>query len=179
MSPFWTTVAVSGTILVVILASDLGRRKVTTMRLVRPLIAVAIVIAIFVRSFPLDGNDPSLQLVGIGVGVICGLIAGALLPAERAASGDSYTRGGVLYALLWLVISAARVVFVYGTENWFTAEIIEFSIEYRISGPAVFSNAFVLMALAMVLARTSVILARSRRLRAAARQEGTPAEFNV
>jgi hypothetical protein len=176
MSPFLTTVVVSGTILAIILASDLGRRKVTTMRLIRPLIAVAIVIAIFMRSLPLDGNDPSLQLVGIGVGVICGLLAGALLPAEREGNGDVFTRGGLAYALLWVIISLARVVFVYGTENWFTEAIIKFCIEYRISGPAVFANAFVLMALAMVLARTSVILMRSRNLKVAARQQDAPAE---
>jgi hypothetical protein len=164
MSPFWTTVLVSGTILIVILASDLGRRKVNTMRLIRPLIAVAIVIAIFVRELPLDGNDPSLQLAGIGVGIICGLIAGAMLPVRRDESGVVYTVGGVLYLLLWLVISGARVLFVYGTEHWFTGDIIRFCIDYQISGPSVFSNAFVLMALAMVLARTSVMLARRRRV---------------
>ncbi|MFI9273472.1 hypothetical protein ACIGXM_22550 [Kitasatospora sp. NPDC052896] len=167
MSAFMTTLVVSGTVLLVILGGDLGRRKVNTMRLVRPLVAVAVVMVLFFHSPQLSGNDLSLQLVGIGLGTIFGLAAGAMLPAERDPSGQVYTRAGVLYALFWLAMSGARVLFVYGIEHWYTAAIITFSVKYRISGPEVFSNALVLMALATVLARTVVVMNRRRRLRAA------------
>ncbi|WP_371501915.1 hypothetical protein OG871_33350 [Kitasatospora sp. NBC_00374] len=169
MSGFTTTLVVSGTVLTVILASDLGRRRITTMRLVRPLIAVAVVMALFFHTPQLAGNDLSLQLVGVGLGSILGLVAGAMLPGERDSDGNVYTRAGVLYVLFWLAMSAARVVFVYGIEHWYTADIIEFAITYRISGPEVFSNSLVLMALATVLARTAVVLNRRRRLLAATR----------
>ncbi|MEU9047899.1 MULTISPECIES: hypothetical protein [unclassified Kitasatospora] len=165
MSGFTTTLVVSGTVLAVILASDLGRRRVTTMRLIRPLIAVAAVMVLFFHSPQLAGNDLSLQLVGIGIGIILGLTAGAMLPGELDSDGNVYTRAGLLYALFWLLMSAARVVFVYGIEHWYTADIIEFAIKYRISGPDVFSNSLVLMALATVLVRTVVVLNRRRRLR--------------
>ncbi|MGK4578824.1 hypothetical protein [Kitasatospora sp. HPMI-4] len=169
MSGFMITLVVSGTVLVVILASDLGRRRITTMRLIRPLIAVAVVMVLFFHTPKLDGNDLSLQLVGVGIGVILGLTAGAMLPAHRDSSGQVYTRAGVLYALFWLVMSAARVLFVYGIEHWYTADIIKFAVKYRISGPEVFSNSLVLMALATVLARTVVVMNRRRRLRITAR----------
>ncbi|MFF5205994.1 hypothetical protein [Streptosporangium sp. NPDC000396] len=131
------------------------------------MIAIVVIIAIFVHSLPLDGNAPSLQLAGIGIGVICGLVAGSLLPAYRDASGEIYTVGGVGYALVWIVISSARVVFAYGSEHWFGEEIIRFSIDYEISGPDVYSNTFVFMALAMVLTRTAVLVTKRGRLRAA------------
>jgi hypothetical protein len=167
MSDFMITLVVSGTVLLVILAGDLGRRKVNALRLIRPLIAVAVVMVLFFHSPQLDGNDLSLQLVGIGLGTILGLAAGAMMPAERDASGQVYTRAGVLYGLFWLAMSGARVLFVYGIEHWYTAAIITFSVKYRISGPEVFSNSLVLMALATVLARTVVVMNRRRRLRVA------------
>ncbi len=166
MSPFSTALIASVTILGIILATDLGRRRVTAMRLLRSLFAVAVVIGLFVHSLPTDGNDVSLQLAGVGVGAVCGLAAGVLLPAHRGADGGVYTTGGIGYALLWVVVSGSRVLFAYGTEHWFGHAIITFSIDHRLSGQDVYANAFVFMSLAMVLARSAVLLTRCRRLRA-------------
>ncbi len=49
MTTFQSTLIVNLTVLAVILGGDLGRRKVTTMRIVRPLIVVAVAMAIFRR----------------------------------------------------------------------------------------------------------------------------------
>ncbi|MEO3875887.1 hypothetical protein ABGB18_44515 [Nonomuraea sp. B12E4] len=165
MSQFLAALIASGTILAIILATDLGQRRVTTMRMLRSVLAVAVIIAIFVHSFPTQGNDLSLQLVGVGTGVICGLVAGALLPAYRRASGELYTVGGIGYALVWIVLSTGRVVFAYGAEHWFAEGLVRFSIDYQISGPDTYANAFVFMSLAMVLARTAVLMAKVRRLK--------------
>ncbi|MFJ5553062.1 hypothetical protein [Streptomyces sp. NPDC093225] len=165
MSPFLTALTASGVILVIILSTDLGTRRITRMRLLRSIIAVAIVVVLFVRSLPLGGNDPWLQLAGVGAGVACGLIAATLLPAHRGSDGDVYTRGGVAYAIVWTLMSASRVLFAYGSEHWFGQDVILFSIENELSGQDVYSNAFVFMALAMVLTRTAVLLAKRRRLR--------------
>lgn len=166
MSQFQIALIASVSILAVILATDLGRRRATTWRVARSLIAVVVVAAIFVHSFPTAGNDVSLQLAGIGAGVICGLAAAMLLPVYRGPSGEIYTRAGIAYAALWVVLSAARVVFAYGSEHWFPAGIVKFSIDYRLTGEDVYANAFVFMALAMVLTRSAVLLTRRYRLRA-------------
>ncbi|MGZ9935348.1 hypothetical protein ACXNSR_36350 [Streptomyces sp. NC-S4] len=165
MSPFLTALIASGVILIIILSTDLGTRQITNMRLLRSIIAIAIIIALFVHTLPLDGNDPWLQLAGIGAGIICGLIAATLLPAHRGSDGDIYTRGGIAYAIVWTLISASRVLFAYGSEHWFTQDVILFSIENKLSGQDVYSNAFVFMALATVLTRTVVLLVKRRRLR--------------
>ncbi|MEU9031157.1 hypothetical protein AB0D46_27325 [Streptomyces sp. NPDC048383] len=165
MSPFLTALIASGVILIIILSTDLGTRRITNMRLLRSIIAIAIVIALFVRTLPLNGNDPWLQLAGIGAGVVCGLIAAMLLPAHRGSDGDVYTRGGIAYAIVWTLMSASRVVFAYGSEHWFPQGIIRFSIENELSGQDVYSNTFVFMALAMILTRTAVLLVKRRRLR--------------
>ncbi|MEV4068136.1 hypothetical protein ACGFJC_03915 [Nonomuraea fuscirosea] len=168
MSQFLAALIASGTILLVILATDLGRRRITRTRLLRSVIVVAVIIPVFVHSFPTQGNDLSLQLVGIGTGIICGLIAGSLLPAHRRPSGELYTTGGLGYALVWIVLSLGRIVFAYGAEHWFTEGLVRFSIEYQISGADTYANAFVFMSLAMVLARTTVLVTKMRRLNAAA-----------
>ncbi|SPL98634.1 unnamed protein product [[Actinomadura] parvosata subsp. kistnae] len=43
---------------------------------------------------------------------------------------------------------------------------MRFSIEYEISGADTYANSFVFMALAMVLARTAALMAKSRKLTA-------------
>nr|AAX98180.1 putative membrane protein [Streptomyces aizunensis] len=165
MSPFLNTLIASGTILAVILSTDLGTRKVTTTRMLPSLLAVVVILALLVHTLPLDGNDPSLQLAGIGAGIICGLAATALLPAHRNASGEVSTKGGIGYALVWTALSASRVLFAYGSQHWFSEGIVRFSTDYKLSGQAVYSNAFAFMALAMVLTRTAVLLNTRRRLR--------------
>lgn len=174
MSPFLTALIASGTILVIILATDLGLRRVTNMRMLRSVIAVAVIIGIFVHSFPTSGNAPSFQLIGVGVGVICGLVAGALLPAHRGADGRVYTTGGIGYAVLWIVLSSARVLFAYGSEHWFATDLIRFSIDNKLSGPDVYANAFVFMSLAMVLTRTAVLVTKRRRIQRAPADGTTP-----
>lgn len=168
LSQFAAALIASATILTIILATDLGRRRVTNMRMLRSVIAVGIIIPLFVHSFPTSGNAPSFQLIGCGVGVICGLIAGVLLPAHRGSDGQIYTTGGFGYALVWIVLSSARVLFAYGAEHWFAEGLIRFSIENRLSGPDVYANAFVFMSLAMVLTRTAVLVTKRRRIRHAA-----------
>ncbi|UYB40277.1 hypothetical protein SLV14_002880 [Streptomyces sp. Je 1-4] len=170
LSQFVLALIAGASILTIILATDLGRRRVTNMRMLRSVIAIAIIIAVFVHSLPTAGNALSFQLIGVGVGVICGLVAGALLPAHRGTDGQIYTTGGFGYALVWIVISSARVLFAYGAEHWFAEGLIRFSIENELSGPDVYANAFVFMSLAMVLTRTAVLVAKRRRIRL------TPAE---
>ncbi|MFJ4922335.1 hypothetical protein [Streptomyces sp. NPDC088725] len=167
MSQFLTALVAGATILTLVLATDLGHRRITRWRAPRSVLAVVIVVAILVRSVPTAGNDLSLQLAGIGAGVICGLIAGALLPVCRDEAGELRTIGGAGYAAVWIVLSGARVVFAYGSEHWFGEGLIRFSVDYGLSGQDVYANSFVFMSLAMVLARTGALLVKVRRLRAA------------
>ncbi|SPL98633.1 unnamed protein product [[Actinomadura] parvosata subsp. kistnae] len=52
MSQFLAALIASGTILLIVLLTDMGRRRVTKMRMLRSPIAVVVVLAIFVHSFP-------------------------------------------------------------------------------------------------------------------------------
>jgi len=168
MSQFVIALIASGSILAIVLATDLGHRRITGWRLLRSLAAAVVVCAIFVRSFPTGGSDLVLQLAGIGAGILAGVVASLFLPAYRGADGAPMTRGGIAYATVWIVLSLGRVLFAYGSENWFAEGIVRFSIEHEISGQAPYANAFLFMALAMVLTRAGALLIRRSRLAPAA-----------
>lgn len=162
MSQFLIAAIGSGSILTIVLATDLGRRRLTTWRLVRSLLAVVVVCGLFVHSLPVHGNDLPMQLAGVGLGVLCGLVAAQFLPVSWDG-GEIVTRGGIAYAVVWAFFSGARVLFAYGAENWFGEDLIRFSIDNEISGQATYTNFFVFMALAAVLTRSGVLLLRKRR----------------
>ncbi|MCX0273256.1 hypothetical protein NLM24_21645 [Nocardia zapadnayensis] len=170
MSQFLVAAIGSGSILAIVLATDLGRRRLTTWRLVRSLLAVVIICGVFVHSLPLHGNDLPAQLAGVGLGVLCGLVAAQFLPVSRDG-GEIVTRGGIAYATVWVLFSGARVLFAYGAENWFAADLVRFSMDNAISGRATYTNFFVFMTLAAVLTRSAVLLSRGRRNVAASEPE--------
>ncbi|GGZ40238.1 hypothetical protein GCM10010387_38280 [Streptomyces inusitatus] len=162
MSQFWVALIIGASTLAAVLAADLGHRRITAVRLAGPVLVSVLVVVACVRSLPTAGNDMSLQLASVGVGVICGLVAGTLLPVHRDDTDRVHTSGGIGYALIWLGCTAAQAVFAYGAEHWFTAAMARFTAEYELSGEKVLVSAAALMSLAMVLARTAALASRAR-----------------
>ncbi|MEW1953326.1 hypothetical protein [Terrabacter sp. NPDC080008] len=154
-------------LLVFILASNVGTREVTRRRLLQPLVLVAVAAAVFLRDVPTLGNDGRLVAVGLVAGVMLGVVAGLLVTVHER-SGSLVMTAGTAYALLWVVVIVGRVLFAYGADHWFTGWIRRFSLENRITGADAWTAAFIVMALAMVVARVSVTwvrVARARRSR--------------
>jgi hypothetical protein len=104
--------------------------------------------------------------VGIGVGVVLGLVAAALVRVDRDRAGRLVMRAGAAYAALWVAVIGGRMLFAYGADHWFPAAIGRFSVIHRITGADAWTAAFVLMALSMVVARVAasrVLTARAVR----------------
>ena len=91
-----------------------------------------------------------------------GVAAAALMPVRRDGTGRIVTTAGVGYAVLWIAVIGGRIAFAYSATGRASRSVGEFSIAQQITGAAVWTAAFVLMALAMVLTRVAVTAAHAR-----------------
>ena len=74
-------------LLAFVLLTNLGTRRVTTQRLLLPLVLVAVAGWAFLRDVPTVGGDGRLELVGALTGVALGVAAGALMRVGHDAEG--------------------------------------------------------------------------------------------
>ena len=170
-------------ILAVLLEADLGRRKIGWFRVLRPLIASVAAIALFTTSVPASGHNLVLQAIGIGVGVLAGLTAHLFVavgfdPAkgkedDKGTSGRAVSWAGFGYATFWVVVFAARLIFIYGTQHWFSHPLGQFLIAHQLSAAAL-ADALLFMAIAMALARSALLAVRGR---AATRHAASAARY--
>ncbi|ANF30736.1 hypothetical protein A0130_02715 [Leifsonia xyli] len=151
-------------LLAFILISNLGARKVSSLRLLLPVLIAAVCGGLFLTDVPTAGNDVLLEAIGIGAGMALGVAAGFFMRAD-VRDGVTVLRAGWSYALLWIVVIGGRMLFAYGADHWFPAQIADFSMSARITGAPAWAATFILMALAMVVARVATTTLRTWPLR--------------
>ena len=151
-------------LLAFVLLTNLGTRRVTTQRLLLPLVLVAVAGAAFLRDVPTAGGDGRLELVGALTGVALGVAAGALMRVGHDGDGALVTHASAGYAVLWLAVIGGRVAFAQAATGGAARSVGEFSLSHQITGAPAWTAAFVLMALAMVLTRVVVTALRARAL---------------
>lgn len=159
---------VNGVVLATVLASDLGpARKIGPMRLLRPVIAAAAIIPLFISEPATRGTGLAVEIAGVAAGLLAGLAAAALMHVYRSTeTGKPVSRAGRPYAALWTVVVAARAVFSYGLAHWFQAPVVSWAIANHVTLAAV-TDGLIFMAVMMVLVRTIGLGVRSSRLPAA------------
>lgn len=154
---------------VAVLLVDLGRRRLTALRLLRPLIMTAVIVPFVAPKMDLAGKGLDLEIGACVAGVLLGLLAAACMRVERAeASGNSLvTVAGLAYALVWVAFALARLAFVWETENnkSFARQLGQWLMENHIS-VAAFADAIMFLGFAMLIAHRAALYVRGRSVRA-------------
>lgn len=151
-------------VLFAVLEADLGpNRKVGAFRLLRPLVTAAAIVPLFLDPVVTHGHGLSLELALTAAGVALGGLAGWLMPVRwDTATSRVVSAAGWAYALLWIVVIAARAAFSYGSRHWFDHSLATWQIHHAVSTAAI-TDAIIFQAVAMVVIRTAVLAIRARR----------------
>jgi hypothetical protein len=135
---------------------------VTRARLLFPLVATIVVAGQFLRAVPSAGNDLILIVGLCAIGAALG-VGAALVTTVRLDGSSAFAKAGLLASVLWVVGIGARMGFAFWVSHGGQPSVARFSLEHHITSGAAWGAAFVLMAMAEVVARTGVVFLKARR----------------
>ena len=154
-------------VLASVLGTDLGRREISKRRLLRPMIAAAVIVPMYLKHPQTAGTGLVLELTLAGLGLLLGLAAAALLRTDtEPGTGAVFTHGGAGYAALWTAVVGARLAFSYGAQHWFSESLGRWMYQHSVTVDGL-TDALVLMAIAMLLGRTGTLALRKSGVAAA------------
>ena len=157
---------VNALVLFAVLEADLGpARKISRIRLLRPLLMSASIVPLFLQAIATHGTGLALEIAGGVAGVLLGLTAARMMSIRRQPDTDRLvTRAGAAYAALWIAVIAARSCFSIGATHWFNHSLATWMANHQVSGAAI-TDTLIIMAVAMTLSRTLGLAVRANQIR--------------
>lgn len=157
-----TDYLISAALVLLVIPQIRGTRQ-TMRNALLPVVAVAAAAAYYLTSFPMQGSDLQLDLIGVLGGAFLGLACGATTRLSRDSAGITVAKAGVAAAVLWVAGMASRAGFEIWATHSGSATIAQFSRDNLITGSAAWTAALLLMALAQVLSRLAVVRLKAHR----------------
>ncbi|GHG85816.1 hypothetical protein [Streptomyces lanatus] len=154
---------ISAALILLVIPQIRGTRQ-TTRNVLLPLVAVAAAAAYYLKSFPTDGNDVQLYVIGVLAGAVLGVACGATTRLSPGSDGVALAKAGVAAGVLWVVGMASRAGFEFWATHSGSTVVARFSRDNLITGAAAWTAALLLMALAQVLARLAVVRVKAGRV---------------
>lgn len=151
------------TLLTWALLRNVGTREVNRTTFIVPLVIVGVAAPAFLFPLPTAGNDLDLVVACGFIGTIFGLAASAVTRLHQH-NGRLLATAGASFAALWLVMIGGRVAFAEWANGAGARTVGMFSRDHAITGADAWTAALVVMTLAMVVARTTVLAIRAQRL---------------
>jgi hypothetical protein len=157
---------VNALVLFAVLEADLGpARKITRLRLLRPLLLSASIVPLFLQAVATHSTGIALEIGGGVAGVLLGLTAASMMSIRRQPqTGRLITRAGAPYAALWIAVIGARSCFSIGALHWFNHSLATLMANHQVTGAAI-TDTLINMAVAMTLARTLSLALRASQFR--------------
>ena len=166
MSDFMNALVISGSIFVVMMASQLGRREYSWHKIALPMLSVAAFGWRYLRHLPTAGNAVWLYVAGIAIGAVFAVLTTITTTVEKDVdSGRMFTRTGAAFVIAWLVALALRIGFVWGVDNVssFRQEVGVFMMNHQLVQESI-APFFVMMALTTVAGRVVAVKIRANRI---------------
>jgi hypothetical protein len=142
-------------VLFAVLEADLGRRKVTSFRILRPLLLAAAIVPLFIVHPATAGNGEILEIALAGLGVLFGVVAaGGLMKVDvDDITQRCMSTAGPAYGAFWSLVIGARLLFTYGANHWYHTQLGHWMAINGVTVDAL-TDALILMAVAMAVTRT-------------------------
>jgi hypothetical protein len=159
-------------VLFAVLEADLGRRKISSFRILRPLLLAAGIIPLFIAHPATAGNGEILEIALAGLGVLFGVVAagGLMKVTYDDATQQSVSVAGAAYGAFWVAVIGARLLFTYGANHWYNTQLGHWLVTNGISVDAL-TDALIFMAVTMAVTRTvRLALGRAQVRRGSANQ---------
>jgi hypothetical protein len=174
-----TSAYIVNAILILLVVRQIREHPMDLRGLAGPVLAVGAAAVFFLRSVPAGGNDLLLELACVTAGAVMGCLSGRFTRLRRVRDGQVLGHAGWVSASLWVAGVGARMAFVVAATHGLGPAIGRFSAAHHITSAQAWAAALVMMALADVLARLTVLFVRSRRLAAAPAALAAPATAAV